>query len=327
MKPSHTAPSPPGTALRDTLRALCRRIEAEVARAPEERRLDLAALARAADLSPWHLQRRFKALVGVSPRQYAEACRLRLLRAGLRGAPSVTDAIHAAGYGSGSRVYERTATRLGMTPGEYRRGGQGLDIAWAMARTAHGLLLMAATDRGLCSVQLGATRTTLLEGLRAEFPAARIAARPCPAGAALAGWLAALRAHLAGHAPAPELPLDIRGTALQMQVWQFLAAIPAGEVRTYAEVAQALGRPRAVRAVANACARNRIALLIPCHRVIRSDGGLGGYRWGLERKAALLHAEGARPAATPDAAAAPAQGAARQRAAGGGARTQRRRQP
>lgn len=202
--------------LAGTLRELCRRIEAGVARADEPGgKLDLRALADAAGVSPWHLQRRFKAFVGVSPRAYAEACRLRLLRDGLRRQPSVTAAIHAAGYGSGSRVYERTAERLGMTPGQYRKGGAGLAISWATARTPVGLLLMAATDRGLCSVQLGDSRAALLQALQAEFPAARIASRPCPQGEALVQWTDALRLHLAGQAAMPHLPLDIRGTALQ----------------------------------------------------------------------------------------------------------------
>ena len=308
--------SPQRKSLSHTVRELCRRIEAGVADAGEPGGdLGLRALADAAGVSPWHLQRRFKSLVGVSPRVYAEACRLRLLREGLRQLPSVTDAIHAAGYGSGSRVYERAAGRLGMTPGQYRKGGAGLAISWAAARTALGMLMVAATDRGLCSVQMGSNRAELLQALRTEFPAARIAARPCPQGAQLRLWLTALNLHLAGQMAIPQLPLDIRGTALQMQVWNFLAGTAPGTVLTYTQLAAAVGRPRAVRAVANACARNRIALLIPCHRVIRGDGGLGGYRWGLPRKEALLRSEAAAIARDPQPAPPVKVAAARRRAA------------
>lgn len=273
----------------DRLRALCRYIEAH-AEAP----LNLAALGREAGISPFHLQRRFKALTGVTPREYAEACRLKTLRRGLRERPSVTDAIHAAGFGSGSRVYERAGTRLGMTPGQYRKGGEGVEISWATTPTSLGLLMMAATDRGLCSVQIGESERALLKQLATEFPNAVIAPmqpRPQKLHSQFRAWMQALAAHLDKARALPELPLDIRGTAFQMQVWNYLLRIPAGELRSYTEVAQAIGRPSAVRAVASACARNRIAIVVPCHRVIRGDGGLGGYRWGLARKRALIEQE------------------------------------
>jgi len=178
-----------------------------------------------------------------------------------------------------------------MTPGEYRRGGKAMQISWLMQATPHGLLMMAATDRGLCSVQLGDSAAELAQALAGEFPHATLKAAMARGNAPLRDWMRALKAHLRDGLPLPELPLDIRGTAFQMKVWQYLARIPAGETRTYTEVARAIGHAQAVRAVGSACARNRIALLIPCHRVIRGDGSLGGYRWGLPRKAALLAAE------------------------------------
>jgi AraC family transcriptional regulator of adaptative response/methylated-DNA-[protein]-cysteine methyltransferase len=278
------------TALTGRLRALCRYIEAHA-----DMPLNLAALGREAGISPFHLQRKFKAMTGVTPREYAEACRLKTLRHGLREQPSVTDAIHQAGYGSGSRVYERAGTRLGMTPGQYRQGGEGVAISWATTSTTLGLLMMAATDRGLCSVQLGDGERALLKQLAAEFPKATLTPmKPVKPGRGgqFQSWMQALAAHLDEQSqPLPELPLDIRGTAFQMQVWNYLMRIPAGELRSYTEVAQAIGRPAAVRAVASACAKNRIAIVVPCHRVIRGDGSLGGYRWGLERKRTLIEQE------------------------------------
>ncbi len=282
----------------DTLRGLCRRIEALVEASAESKALDLSSLARTAGLSPWHLQRSFKAALGISPRDYAEACRLKALKRGLHTQASVTEAIHAAGYGSGSRVYERTDSRLGMTPGEYRKGGESTQISWVIQTIPHGLLMLAATDRGLCSVQLGDSATGLQQALAQEFPRATLKAATARGNTRLRDWMRALRAHLREGLPLPELPLDIRGTAFQMKVWQYLAHIPRGETRTYTEVAQAIGHAGAVRAVGSACAGNRIALLIPCHRVIRGDGSLGGYRWGLPRKAALLAAERASAAGT-----------------------------
>ena len=273
-------------ALAGKVRALCRHIEAN-----NDRPLNLAALGREAGVSPFHLQRTFKAMVGVSPREYAEACRLKALKGGLRERPTVTEAIHEAGYGSGSRVYERAATRLGMTPGQYRKGGEGVEISWAVTPTSLGLLMMAATDRGLCAVQVGDSERGLLKELAAEFPGAKLTPMKGKRNGQFKGWMKALAAHLDQSRPLPDLPLDIRGTAFQMKVWNYLLRIPAGEVRSYTEVAKAIGKPAAVRAVASACARNCIAIVVPCHRVIRGDGGMGGYRWGLARKRALLDSE------------------------------------
>lgn len=268
------------------MQALCRHIEAHA-----DRRLSLDQLAREAGLSPSRLQRVFKAAIGVTPRQYLESVRLARFKGALRQGASVTTAIHEAGFGSGSRLYERVDTRLGMTPQQYRARGKGVEISFATASTPLGPAMLGATDRGLCYLQFGDDEAQLLGQLRAEYPQATIERSAAEASAPFAHWVAALAAHLAGQAPRPELPLDIRGTAFQMRVWSFLQSIPGGELRAYAEVAQAIGAPRGARAVAAACAANRIAVLIPCHRVVRGDGALGGYRWGLPRKRALIDLE------------------------------------
>jgi len=253
--------------------------------------LTLARLAQHAKLSPFHLQRSFRAAIGVSPREYIEACRLEALKGRLRASGTVTDAIYEAGFGSSSRVYERVDSRLGMTPGEYRAGGGNLPISWATANTALGLLMMAATDRGLCFVQFGESNEELLAKLRAEYPAAEILpmAQPCPEQ--FSAWTQALAEYLDGNPPQLDIALDIRATAFQFKVWNYLQSIPCGEVRSYADVAAGIGQPSAARAVGRACASNRVALVIPCHRVIRSSGDPGGYRWGLQRQRALLDCE------------------------------------
>ncbi|MFP5306070.1 MAG: bifunctional DNA-binding transcriptional regulator/O6-methylguanine-DNA methyltransferase Ada [Gammaproteobacteria bacterium] len=268
------------------MQALCRYIEAHA-----QQPLDLQTLSARAHLSPFHLQRQFKAAIGVTPRQYLEACRLRTLRAGLRDGHAVTRAIHDAGFGSTSRVYERVATRLGMTPKQYRGGGAGVAISYASAPTPLGLLMIGATDRGLCFVQFGDSVQALRAMLEAEYPAARITPMDDARRSELDAWMHALTAFLHGGAALPELPLDLRGTAFQMKVWSYLQKIPSGELQSYGEVAQGIGAPTAVRAVASACAANRVALLVPCHRVIRGDGSLGGYKWGLERKRTLIDHE------------------------------------
>ncbi|HET8882804.1 MAG TPA: bifunctional DNA-binding transcriptional regulator/O6-methylguanine-DNA methyltransferase Ada [Solimonas sp.] len=266
--------------------AVCRHIEAHA-----DEKLPLAALARRAQLSPFHFQRRFKAIVGVSPKEYADACRLKTLRRELRAAPTVSDAIYGAGYGSGSRVYEKIDTRLGMTPAEYRAGGQGVAISYASGMTPLGMILIGATDRGICFLQFGDDEPDLIAALRSEYPAARIDAMARTQAAQFRDWMHRLGEHLAGRRPQPDLPVHTRGTAFQLEVWKYLQTIPYGEVRSYAEVAAAIGKPAAVRAVARACASNRVALLVPCHRVIRGDGALSGYRWGLERKRVLIDRE------------------------------------
>ncbi|WP_028081994.1 bifunctional DNA-binding transcriptional regulator/O6-methylguanine-DNA methyltransferase Ada [Solimonas soli] len=266
--------------------AVCRHIETHAGE-----KLPLAELARRAALSPFHFQRRFKAIVGLSPKEYAQACRLKTLRRELRAAASVSDAIYGAGYGSGSRVYENIDSRLGMTPAEYRAGGEGVAISYASGRTPLGLVMIGATDRGICFLQFGDDEAALLDTLRAEYPAARPSAMPPAQQATFDEWMRRLGEHLEGRRPNLDLPLDTRGTAFQLEVWKYLQTIPYGELRSYTEVAAAIGRPAAVRAVARACATNTIALLIPCHRVIRGDGSLSGYRWGLARKRVLIDRE------------------------------------
>jgi AraC family transcriptional regulator of adaptative response/methylated-DNA-[protein]-cysteine methyltransferase len=273
------------------MRRIARHIEEHAAEP-----LPLARLARSAHLSPAHLQRRFKAVLGVSPKVYQDAARLGRLKGGLRAGQPVLEAMAAAGFESTSRIYGSAARNLGMTPSAYRAGGAGEAITYACRDTTLGPLLMAATDRGVCFAQFGASAAALVGQLGHEFPRATLAAAAASAEPLLDAWITALEAHLAEQAPRPDLPLDLRGTAFQIRVWRFLLGIPAGTVASYAELAAGIGAPRAVRAAASACAANRIAVLVPCHRVLRSDGGLGGYRWGLERKRALLDQERARRA-------------------------------
>ncbi len=253
--------------------------------------LPLASLAERAGLSPFHFQRSFKKNVGLTPRQFVEACRLGSLKEQLRSRPSVTDAIYEAGFGSGSRVYERVDTRLGMTPVEYRAGGKDVSISYVSVDSPLGRMMIGATDRGLCFVQFASGDGPLLRMLRAEYPAAKLQPMQEPYPDEFAQWMNALTEHLNGQRPRLDLPLDLQATAFQMKVWQYLQSIPYGSVRSYAEVAAGLGRPKAARAVARACATNRVALVIPCHRVIRGTGELAGYRWGIELKRVLLDTE------------------------------------
>ena len=247
----------------------------------------LARLGTEVGLSPWHLQRVFKRVLGVSPREWVEARRVERLKTGLREGQTVSRAVYAAGYGSGRPVYERNRSPLGMTPATYRRGGQGLAIRYAVVASPLGRLLVAATERGVCSVRLGETDSELEVGLRAEFPEARLTAD----AAGLGAWAHEIVRHLEGETPRVDVPVDVRATAFQWRVWNALRAIPAGQTRSYAEVAQAVGAPRGARAVAQACAANPVALVVPCHRVVRGDGDLGGYRWGARRKVVLLEQE------------------------------------
>jgi AraC family transcriptional regulator, regulatory protein of adaptative response / methylated-DNA-[protein]-cysteine methyltransferase len=277
-------------AARVRLEALCDYIREQ---AGSGERLTIEHLAARAALSPAQLKREFTARVGVTPRQFVESCRLEALRLGLRKERSVTDAIYEAGFGSASRVYERTGALLGMTPGDYRRRGERQTISHATLRTPLGFLLVGATERGLCFVQFGGDEAALVAELAREYPAAERVAVERPYSEALAAWLTALQEHLAGTRADLELPLDVRASAFRARVWRYLQTIPRGEVRSYSEVAAAIGAPRAVRAVASACAGNPTALVIPCHRVLRASGELGGYRWGLERKQQLLEQEGA----------------------------------
>ena len=266
------------------LRAVCRFIEENL-----EGALTLERIASAAGLSPHHLQRTFKSVLGISPRDYAEALRLRELRRRLRRGDAVSDAGYAAGYGSSRGLYERAPAQLGMTPATYRKGGKGMSIAYAISDSPLGRLLVAATARGICRVGLADSDRELEEVLREEFPRAAVARDEV----GLRAWVKAVLDGLRGAVPSVELPLDVQATAFQWRVWQELRRIPRGATRSYAEVARAVGRPGAARAVGQACNRNPVALIVPCHRVVASDGTMGGYRWGLERKKKLLAAESA----------------------------------
>src|SRR5581483_5193855 len=240
----------------------------------------LAQLASRLGGSPYHLQRNFKRLVGVSPREYAEAVRLRKVKARLRKGDRVTGAMLDAGYGSSSRFYERAAPKLGMSPSAYRRGGAGMSIKYSIVDSPFGRLLVGATTRGVCAVAMGTSDADLERALAREYPAASLSADR----GTLAEWTKEILAHLAGRRPRLDLPLDIQATSFQWQVWEALRAIPYGETRTYGQIAAAIGRATAVRAVARACATNPVALAIPCHRVVAADGRTSGYRWGAERK-------------------------------------------
>lgn len=250
-----------------------------------------ARLAQVSGASAVQLQRAFRAVLGLSPRDYVVACRRRRFLQTVKRGGRVTDAIYEAGFGSPSRVYE--AIRLpGMTPATYGRGGQGAHIRWTSAASPIGRVMVAATDRGLCFVQIGGADRELHALLREEFPLADIEARR---SRSLASWIDAALAVASARPPRPDLPVDIRGTAFQWRVWRALTRIPRGETRSYADVALAIGQPTASRAVARACAANPIALVVPCHRVVRRDGDPGGYRWGTGVKAALLTRERRRP--------------------------------
>lgn len=247
----------------------------------------LAEMSAHVGVSPFHLQRAFKKVLGIPPRQYADARRLMRFKEMLRQGNPLAGAMYDAGYGSSSRLYEHAGSQLGMTPGTYRRGGEGTEISYAITRSPLGRLLVAATRRGVCAVKLGSSEATLTADLRREFPAAIISRN----SGALKGPVDALLRQLKGEEPHGALPLDVRGTAFQRRVWQHLKTIPEGRTASYGEIARALGRPKGARAVARACATNPVAIIVPCHRVVRAGGGLGGYRWGVERKRTLLKRE------------------------------------
>jgi AraC family transcriptional regulator of adaptative response/methylated-DNA-[protein]-cysteine methyltransferase len=264
--------------------------------AQADQTLTLDTLARRVQLSPSHMQRVFKSMFGVSPKKFQQAARSERFKAALREGSDITNAIYAAGYGSSSRVYEQAMHGIGMTPKRYRAGGRGETLTYACRDTVLGPIMMAATDRGVCFAQFGSDSESLLARLRDEFPRAELLAYQGQAGPQLDRWIDALNAYIQNRQPRPEIPLDLQGTAFQIKVWEFLLSLEDGDVISYAELARGIEKPRAVRAAASACGANRIAVLVPCHRILRADGGLGGYRWGLERKRTLLDAERARKA-------------------------------
>ncbi|MFT3736490.1 MAG: methylated-DNA--[protein]-cysteine S-methyltransferase [Rhodocyclaceae bacterium] len=263
--------------------AACQLIEAENTLPP------LAALAGAAQLSPHHFHRQFKATLGITPRAYADAIRALRLRAALPTAGTVTDALFAAGFNSASGFYDRVQSLLGMAPETWRQGGAGERIRFGIGQCTLGAILVAATDKGLCSIALGDDPATLLEALQERFPQAELRGNERD----FEDWMARVIGFVDGRDASLALPLDVRGTAFQQRVWQALQTIPPGSTLSYSELAQKLGTPRAVRAVASACAANALAIAIPCHRIVRSDGSLSGYRWGVARKRALLDREAA----------------------------------
>jgi AraC family transcriptional regulator of adaptative response/methylated-DNA-[protein]-cysteine methyltransferase len=262
--------------------ALCRHMD------ESEQVPNLDELAARAGWSPFHLHRVFKAITGVTPRAYASAQRGGRVRQQLQSGASVTDALYGAGYGSGGRFYAESDRRLGMTPGRFRAGGDGSTIRFALGQCTLGAILVAQSERGLCAITLGDDADALLRELQDCFPRARLIGGDAD--------FEALVARVVGLVEAPrlglDLPLDVRGTAFQQRVWQALREIPPGSTASYAEIAQRIGTPKAVRAVAQACAANVLAVAIPCHRVVRQDGALSGYRWGVERKRTLLAREG-----------------------------------
>ncbi|HZY96272.1 MAG TPA: methylated-DNA--[protein]-cysteine S-methyltransferase [Candidatus Cybelea sp.] len=270
----------------DLIRDVCRYVEDH-----SDEGLTLAELASVASMSRFHFARTFKAVVGVTPKQYLATVRLRKLKDGLGTGKSIDRAAYDAGYGSPSRIYEKAASSLGMTPAQYRRAGEGVAISYASLPTPAGLMMIGATDRGICFVGFGETKDALVKSLCAEYPKARIDAMREPYHPDFRAWVDAIARHLAGEIPRLDLPLDVAATAFQMRVWKYLQTIPSGDVQSYGEVAAAIGAPTAARAVAQACARNPAAVLIPCHRVIRGSGELGGYRWGLARKRSLIDRE------------------------------------
>jgi AraC family transcriptional regulator, regulatory protein of adaptative response / methylated-DNA-[protein]-cysteine methyltransferase len=270
----------------ERIQTICRYIEDH-----SDETLRLADLAGRAAMSRFHFARAFKAVVGVTPQQYVAQARMRNFKADLRDEKPIDAALYDAGYGSPSRVYEQAGTRLGMTPAQYRRRGEGVAISYAALETPVGRVLVGATDRGICFIRFGDDVDEIAAALRDEYRNATIAPMAKPYHPDFARWVEALARHLEGEQPQLDLPLDIRATAFQMRVWRYLQSIPYGSVESYAEVAAGIGRPTAARAVARACATNPVAIAIPCHRVIRGTGELGGYRWGLDRKRTIIDRE------------------------------------
>ena len=277
-------------ATQDLMHEICRYIEAHY-----EQRLTLAVLAEKAGISTSHFQRTFKAAVGMSPKKYQDGCRIRLFKQSLKSTlktdENITHAMHASGYESSSRLYEKIDTHMGMTPGTYRKGGAGELITYAVAQSSLGRVMIGATDRGICFLQFDDADHKLLAQLELEYPKAGFQPISLEAQPLFDQWIGQLNEFLQGRVEVLDLPLDIRGSAFQCMVWDYLVSIPSGTLQSYTEVANGIGRPKAVRAVASACANNKIAIRIPCHRVIRGDGSLAGYKWGLARKRSLIDLE------------------------------------
>src|SRR5271156_733640 len=286
-RPDEAKPADPHAA--DVAR-ICRHIETTLAdRGGDESSLTLAALASLSGLSADALERAFRRVAGVTPRQYVDAHRMRRLKSRLKKGDDVTTALYDAGFGSSSRLYERAPAQLGMTPATYRRGGAGMEIHYPIGSSPLGRLLGGAAGRGISALYLGKDDGPLESSLRKEYPRAEIQRDKN----GLEGWVGKILEHLRGREPNLDLPTDVQATAFQRRVWEELRKIPYGTTRTYSQVARAIGKPTAIRAVARACATNPVSVVVPCHRVVREDGNLAGYRWGLERKLALLRHESA----------------------------------
>ena len=264
------------------IREVCSAIESY-----DEGTVSLRSLAEMTGMSPAHLQRTFRRAMGITPRQYADAIRVARFKSELRKGSDVTTAMNEVNYGSSSRLYEKSDAHLGMTPATYRKGGRGMNISYTIAPCAMGHVLVAATERGISAVYLGDRDADLAAALREEYPEAEIER----GSGRHAEWVRAIVQHLAGTNPKLDLPTDVIATAFQRRVWEALRSIPIGETRTYSEVAKSIGQPSAIRAVARACATNPTSIVVPCHRVVRTDGTMGGYRWGLDRKKSLLARE------------------------------------
>ena len=277
-------------AIESLMHDMCRYIETH-----SQQRLTLATLAEQAGMSASHFQRSFTATIGMSPKKYQDGCRIRLFKNSLKtnnsNADTITGAMHSSGYESSSRLYEKIDTHMGMTPSGYRRGGADELISYAYAETGLGPVMIGATDRGICYLQFDDTDEKLLAQLELEYPKASIQPMSLNAQPLFDQWVAQLNEFLQGRLKVLDLPIDIRGTAFQLMVWNYLVSIPSGTLQSYTEVAIGIGKPKAVRAVASACANNKIAIAIPCHRVIRGDGSLAGYKWGLARKRSLIDLE------------------------------------
>lgn len=268
------------------VRRICRKIDEILASDPEAR-LTLEELGRLFALKPHKMERLFQRILGITPRQFTDAQRMSQLKSRLRKGEKVTTAMYDTGFGSSSRLYERAPAQMGMTPAAYRRGGQGMSISYTIVPCPLGRVLVAATDRGVSAVYLGDSDEPLKKALAEEYPRAEISHDSQGIGP----WVRDILSHLRGREPHMDLPLDVQATAFQRRVWEELRRIPYGSTRSYSEVARAIGKPKAIRAVARACATNPVSIVVPCHRVVRGDGSLAGYRWGLERKKTLIARE------------------------------------